>query len=302
MSQHEIIFASYAETNEQLRHLCLLVESLREFAGEYSQTPLLIFVPQAAARDRGLTCRLQEAGAGFRAFDPPGKCAWFNYAGKTFAAGLAEHEAGDIADILVWLDDDTIFLAEPEDFRLDAGIGLAYRPVMHNRSGSLYREPPSPFWAQIYESLDLDPESLLPMTTPADQQTIRAYFNAGVLAVRPELNILRGWGESFTKLCEDSALVQMCEKDAEKRIFLHQTALVGAVCHRLAQSQMLELSDRYNYPLFFKQQFGATAEFDDITDVVTLRHDTYFRNPDPDWATKLKGPPEKIAWLKSRMA
>jgi hypothetical protein len=302
MSENRIVFGTYAESNEQLRHVCLLAESIREFASRYAEAPILVFLPtEFTPRDTSLIYELQAAGASFRTCSIPEQCAWFYYAGKTFAAGLAETEAGDIGDILVWLDDDTIFLSEPNDLLLTAMVGLAYRPVMHNRSGSLFREPPSPFWAQIYETLDVDPESLFPMVTPADRQQIRAYFNAGLLAVRPELGVLRGWGESFTKLCQDSVLVEMCREDVERRIFLHQTALVGAVCHRLSQSQMVELPDRYNYPIFFKRQFGAVEEFDDLSDVVTLRYDLYFRDPDPDWADNLRGPADKIGWLRDRL-
>jgi hypothetical protein len=262
MSENRIVFGTYAESNEQLRHVCLLAESIREFAGRYAEAPILVFLPtEFTPRDTSLIHELQAAGAAIRECSISEHCAWFYYAGKTFAAGLAETEAGDIGDILVWLDDDTIFLAEPNDLLLTA----------------------------------------MAMVTPADRQQIRAYFNAGLLAVRPELGVLRGWGESFTKLCQDSVLVEMCREDVEKRIFLHQTALVGAVCHRLSQSQMVELPDRYNYPIFFKRQFGAVEEFDDLSDVVTLRYDLYFRDPDPDWADNLRGPADKIGWLRDRL-
>ena len=302
MSENRIVFGTYAESNEQLRHVCLLVESIREFGGRFADALVLIYLPREfEQRDADLVEKLQAASATIRECSIPEHCAWFYYAGKTFAAGLAEAEAADTADILVWLDEDTIILTEPEDLLLSADIGFAYRPVMHNRSGSLYREPPSPFWAQIYETLAVDPESLFPMTTPADRQQIRAYFNAGLLVVRPELGILRGWGDSFAGLCQDPVLLRMCQEDVEKRIFLHQTALVGAAFTQLGKERMTELSERYNYPIFFKQQFGAVEEFDDISNIVTLRYDTYFRDLDPDWADKLRGPADKIGWLKDRL-
>ncbi|MFH2055139.1 MAG: hypothetical protein ABIJ61_04205 [bacterium] len=297
-----ISFAAYAESNEQLRHVCLLAESIREFAGELSDAPVLIYVPEEFSdRDESLIERLLAAGAKVKECTIPEATAWFYYAGKTHAAGLAESELAGSTEIMVWLDEDTIVLQEPTELMLSPGIAFGYRPVMHNRSGTLYGEPPTPFWAQIYEVLEIEPDSLFPMMTPADRQQIRAYFNAGLLAVRPELGILRGWGESFRELCADSTLAQMCREDVEKRIFLHQTALVGAVFQRLQRQEMVELSERYNYPLFFKRQYGALEEFDDLGDVVTLRYDVYFRNPEPDWAEKLKGSPEKLSWLKSHL-
>ena len=93
-----------------------------------------------------------------------------------------------------------------------------------------------------------------------------------------------------------------CRTEVTWRIFLHQTALVGPVINTLDRSALLELPDSYNYPIFFKKMYGAEEEFDDLTDVVTLRYDIYFRDPEPDWYTRLKGPDKSITWLKNRLS
>ena len=77
---------------------------------------------------------------------------------------------------------------------------------------------------------------------------------------------------------------------------------MGAVLKSVRREDMLELPPQYNYPLFFKEMFGAVVEFDSVADVVTLRYDVYFRNPAPDWHTRLKGPAERVAWLKEHLA
>jgi hypothetical protein len=297
-----IIFATYAETEEELLHVRYLAESIRAFAGNHSDAPVWVYVPTVFAEEADIASNeLRALGVEIRTTDTPEDAKWFYYAGKVFAAGLAEAAAEELAAVLVWMDEDTIVLQEPTDLKLGEGIGFAYRPVMHNRSGSLYDEPPDSFWSRIYEKLSIDSGSLFPMVTPADRQTIRAYFNAGILAVRPEHEILRKWGESFKILYRDSALAGMCREDVNKRIFLHQTALVGAVLNTLDETAMSELSDRYNYPMFFKKMFGAISEFESIDDVVTLRYDVYFRNPDPNWSDQLKGPAHLISWMKERL-
>ena len=297
-----IVFATYAESEEELLHARYLAESIRAFAGKYSDAPVWVYVPATLAEKADSALEdLRALGVEIRTTDTPEDAKWFYYAGKVFAAGLAEAAAEEMAAVLVWMDEDTIVIREPVDFALSAGIGFAYRPVMHNRSGSLYDEPPDSFWSRIYEKLSIDSGSLFPMITPADRQTIRAYFNAGLLVVRPEHKILRKWGESFDILYRDSVLAEMCRDDVNKRIFLHQTALVGAVLNTLDRNAMSELSDRYNYPIFFKKMFGAVAEFESIDDVVTLRYDVYFRNPDPDWSDQLKGPAHLISWMKERL-
>lgn len=297
-----LCFGSYAESNEQLRHVCLLVESIREFAGRFAEAPVLIYLPTSFDnREVELIDKLDALAASTRECDIPAETAWYYFAGKTHAAGVAESEAAGLFETLVWLDEDTVILREPQELSLPAGIKFGYRPVMHNRSGTLFGEPPTPFWAQVYEVLEIDPATLFAMTTPADREQINAYFNAGLLAVRPERGILHGWGESFKQLCADPTVAAMCRAVEVHRIFLHQTALVGAVFGRLNRAQMIELPESYNYPIFFKQQYGALEEFDDLSEVVTLRYDLYFRNPEPEWADKLKGQAKKLAWLRMHL-
>jgi hypothetical protein len=298
----KVIFAAYAETPEQLRHICFLAESIREFAGRFSDAPIWAYAPMTLTdAETLLSKKLVDLDVDIRTSETPEKAQQYYFADKVFAAGDAEKKADGKTDILVWMDEDTIILREPEDFALENEISLGYRPVMHNRSGSLYSEPPDPFWSRIYEVLSVDESTLFPMVTPADRQTIRAYFNAGLLVVRPGCRILRRWGECFTDLYNDPALVDMCDQDITKKIFLHQTALVGAVLNIITKNEMIEFSEYYNYPIFFHQQFESESEFESIDDVVTLRYDIYFRDPDPEWSRKLKGPAHQISWLTDRL-
>ncbi len=296
------VFATYAETREQLRGARNLAESVRDFSGQYSQSAIRVYVPDDIDIPMDeIREMFAPVDADIRVSHTPETARWFYFAGKTYAAGLAEKEAEGTAAILVWMDDDTIILKEPSLFRLDPKVSFSYRPVMHNRSGSLFGKPPDAFWSRIYDVLGVGDEKLFPMVTPADRQKVRAYFNAGLLVVRPEKGVLRKWGQDFTRLVEDTVLVNMCRENVDKRIFLHQTALVGAVLNTLARDELVELPASYNYPLFFEQMFEASSEFGTIDGITTLRYDVYFRNPDPRWSEKLKGPAEKIAWLKARL-
>jgi hypothetical protein len=171
---------------------------------------------------------------------------------------------------------------------------------MHQNIGSLYSEPPDEFWSRVYKNLSIPESALFPMVTPADQKTLRPYFNAGLMIVRPERGVLRRWPQNFKKLYEDPVFAEMCKKDVYKRIFLHQAALVGAILNTLKKEEMFEFSPEYNYPLFFHEKFEATRKFGDITDAITTRYDIYFRDPSPGWSERLKGPEEIIAWLKKK--
>jgi len=302
LKESVIVFATYAASPEELQHAFFLVESIREYGGVHKNSPVRIYIPDNLETPLvEIEERFAVLNATVRVSRIPEESAWFHYAGKVFAAGQAEREAAGECDILVWMDEDTIVLREPEAFKLQPGVSLAYRPVMHNRSGTLYGRPPNPFWKKIYEVLEISNEALFPMLTPADSQKINAYFNAGLLVVRPDKNILRNWGRDFEKLYRDSTLVAMCREKIDCRIFLHQTALVGAVLNELARDELVELSADYNYPLFFEQMFGADRTFGSIEGIVTLRYDVYFRHPDPDWRSLLSGPRQQIDWLGARL-
>jgi hypothetical protein len=136
------------------------------------------------------------------------------------------------------------------------------------------------------------------MITPADDDTIRPYFNASCLAVRPEKGLFAIWAENFSKLCRDSVIKAECEKDQMKRIFTFQVALTGTFLNNLDRDEMYFISDKYNYPIFFREMYGANKDFHDITGIVTIRVEQFFDKPIAGWDKILKGPADRIAWIK----
>ncbi len=297
-----VIFASYAGDGDQLHNTLVLVESVRAFGGQFADAPVWIYTPSNVLKTQEkLVKSLSALGADVRASDAPVDSRKVPYAGKVFAAARAEAAAKGAASILVWMDEDTVVLKEPRDLALARGKSLGYRPVMHRNIGSLYSEKPDAFWRRVYEKLSVPETAVFPMKTVADGKTIRPYFNAGLLAVRPERGLLQKWAEAFTALYRDPVLVDMCGKDERARLFLHQAALSGAIMKNLEREEMAPLPDGYNYPIFFKEMYGADKAFDTLDGVVTLRYDAYFKNPAPDWSAKLKGPAATVSWLEERL-
>jgi hypothetical protein len=299
---YPLIFASFAENREQLDHTLILAESIRTFAGKFREAPIWIYVPEnLLEQNQEIREKLDALRVEIKTSQAPAEALRFYFAGKVFAAAKAESEAKDKSEILVWMDEDTIVLQEPVEFLLEPGISLGYRPVMHKNIGTYFSNSPDEFWSRVYEKLSVPESSIFPMQTVADQDTIRPYFNAGLLVVKPRRGILNKWSEYFPKLYRDSVLVEMCKQDNLKAIFLHQAALTSAILNTLKKEEMVDLSSRYNYPIFFKEMYGAKKEFDSLEGVVTLRYDVYFRNPASDWSRRLKGPERTIAWLKERL-
>lgn len=297
-----VVFATFAGDQAQLRNALVLTESIRTFGGAFKDAPVRVYVPESVLKTQDrLVKRFHDYDAEVRTCDAPAAALKFEYARKVFAVAKAEAEAKGAAPVLVYMDDDTVVLDDPREFFLPKGKSFAYRPVMHRNIGSPYAENPSVFWSRVYRVLAVPTAAIFQMKTVADEETIRPYFNAGLIAVRPERGIMKRWVESFTALYSDPAMAEMCGKDPKEHLFLHQAALTGAVLGLLGRGEMTELSESYNYPLFFDKVYPASKEFDSLAGVVTLRYDDYFKDPAPDWEKKLKGPPETISWIAERL-
>ena len=297
-----VIFASYAGDGDQLNNTLVLVQSIRNFGGRFADAPVWIYAPSNVLKTQEkLVKGLAALGADVKPGDAPRETREVPFAGKVFAAARAETAARGAASILAWMDEDTVVLGEPLALALVQGKSLGYRPVMHQNIGSLYSEKPDAFWRRVYEKLSIAESAVFPMKTVADGKTLRPYFNAGLLAVRPERGILNAWAEAFSTLYGDPVLAEICKKDERARTFLHQAALSGAIMKRLGKNEMALLPDGYNYPMFFKEMYGADKAFDTLDGVVTLRYDVYFRNPASNWSAKLKGPAETVSWLEKHL-
>jgi hypothetical protein len=301
-TESSVIFYSYAENPVQLENVIPLVKSIREFGGKYHNATIWLYLPrELLATDSTIICQLNSLNVLSKSIEIPEHAAWYFLSGKVIAAARAEADAEGLADILVFLNHDTVVLQEPGEFSLPSDKKLGYRPVMHKNVGLLWSEPLDSFWMQIYEVNSIDENTLFPMVTPADMDTIRPYFNAGLLVVRPEDGILRNWEKYFNQLSHDPLIRSMCEQDFLKRLFLHQAALTAAVLNHLNPDELFLFSDKINYPVFFKEMFGSKKEFIDITEAITIRHESYFRNPDPEWHKKLIGPEDRIKWMKEHL-
>ena len=76
--------------------------------------------------------------------------------------------------------------------------------------------------------------------------------------------------------------------------------MTGAVLKNLMRDEMMQMPESINYPIFFKEMFGAKRDFHDITDVSLIRYEHFFNDPPEDWDKHLKGPADRIDWMKER--
>ncbi len=294
-----IVFVCSVSSSAQLERAYHLAESIRTFAGRYRDAPMWIFGPEELTRqDAAAQRRFASLNVTLKSVEIPDEAGWYYLSGMVFAAAEAERQAAGKVAVLVFMGSDTIVLDEPSEFVLPEGVSLGYCPVMHKNISPLYTDPLDAYWSRAYSIMNVDESTLFKMTTPADGDTIRPYFNAGCISTRPERGLFRIWATTYIQLCGDSLLKREAEKDAMRRVFTFQVALTGTFLNNLERDEMMEFSKRYNYPIFFKEMYGAKYDFHDITDIATIRYESFFDNPLQDWDKLLSGPPDKIAWIK----
>jgi hypothetical protein len=294
-----VLFVAYAGSEAQVRNITRLVRSLREFGGAYKDAPFWIYLdPELGESSMEKLKQFETINVKLGVVSVPEAASWYFLSGMVFSAAAAEKEAADSARIVVFLGSDTIILQQPDEFILPEGINLGYRPVMHRNISPLFSDELDSYWSRAYEIMQIRPETIFPMVTPADSDVIRPYFNASCLTARPEKCIFSRWSDVYLELCADSTLKTECLNSQPRRIFTFQVALTGAILNSCAKNEIIEMSDRYNYPIFFKEMYGAKHDFHDITEVVTIRYESFFDRPIPNWEQILRGPADRIDWIK----
>lgn len=300
MRDKRIVFGTYAADGDALYWILVMVESLRTFGGDLRSAPVWVYLPDNHPEiEKSIQSKPIPAGVTLKRSSTPPDARRFWFSGKVFAAALAESEAVGKYQLLVWLDPDVIFVKEPHDFLLPDSISLGYRPVMHKLIGSRYSEPPDEFWARVYDKLGVSLASIFSVQSPVDRETIRAYFNAGLLVLRSEMGVLRKWPECFAILYTDTVFVDWCKQDQKKAIFLHQAALAGDILSMLCKADMVELPATYNYPLFPKNKYPASRRPASLDDVVLFRHEFIFSTP--AGLKQVKDSSNIYRWVKERV-
>jgi hypothetical protein len=300
MTKPRLIFATYAQDKDDLHWACVMFESIDTFTGPYKEMPRWLYLVDPTSEMESLAVKSQSKYKyEIKQSATPQQAARLFYAGKVYASALAENEAAGRYAYLAWLDPDIVFVKLPESFNLPDTITLGYRPVMHQLIGSSYNQPPDPFWSRLYNLLDVPDSAIFPMTTPVGESRIRAYFNAGMLIVRPEQGILRGWPKVFEILYTDSTIMEMVNSDRLKMIFLHQAALAGNILTKIPQAQMLELPPTYNYPLNLADKYPPAKKPVSLDSLVMFRHDGKFTTAEQ--LAKVDDGSQIMAWLKQRL-
>ncbi|MHA2364592.1 MAG: flavin reductase [Candidatus Hodarchaeales archaeon] len=269
----KLIFATISNSGSTDSDIHLFASSIRKFAGSLSNSPIWVFVPESQHEiKKEMGKQLKSINVDIFKFTINQDVFKFPFTGDVLAAATAESLAKDKTEFLAWVGSDTLILNEPKDLLLESDINLGYRPVHHTLIGSIFEEPIDPFWKLIYQKCNVPDENIFPMKTHVDGNTLRPYFNAGFLIVRPKKGLLKKWWDNFKELYPDLCFKEYYKKNEQYIIFIYQAVLTGVILSTLDKQELKELPFNYNYPLHLYSESSKEFKPQNINDLITARH------------------------------
>jgi hypothetical protein len=294
----KIIFATSATPGKSTRKALMLTNSIRSFGGKFCNDPVWLLTPNDSDpfseweyNQMGIM-NLEEIR-----FDIQPEFTNIPFTKKVFAAAFAERHAEKLANLLVWLDNDTIILKEPSEFELHPKFTFGYRPVHHKLIGISWHQELDSYWNYVYKTFKIQIDTIRPVKTHLGEQ-IYPYFNAGSYVIRPEKHLLHTWKQSFIHNYDDLVFQSFSKENRMYKIFFHQVIFTGVMLKSFGMDEMQELSRGINYPLHLHEEIPEKYRADKINELISVRYEDIF---DGDWENELSILEPMSNWLKCQI-
>lgn len=249
MSKSPLGFVIVIEQGKLERHVLLLVESLRMFAGQFRDSPIWVVQPRSGME---ISSRTREAldrlGVKFTYKDLNQKLRNYPFANTPYAASFVESSIDHSVSTLVYLDSDILCCGPPSELDLNGLKKLAIRPVDRVNIGIKVGTSPSDYWKKIFSICNVDETKYWYVETVSDRQSILAYFNNGVTATNPTYHIFEKWKLNLEKVFEELDLEKLPVTDFRVH-YVDQVVLAATILANFKMHEINLLDIRYNYPL-----------------------------------------------------
>jgi hypothetical protein len=192
-------------------------------------------------------------------------------------------------------------LQPPASLLLPAGKSLGACPVHLKLLGSGFNEPLDDFWGTIYHHCQVDVNKVYPVQTIVDEQVVRAYYNAGLLVVRPERGLLRAWRTNFEALYRRPEYDKYYRMSEMYAIFMHQIVLAASILSSLRPQDYQQLPFGMNYPLHLHSQVDERRRPESLNQLITCRYEDFkevFCKPRLDSLIRVESPFKE--WLQDQ--
>ncbi len=176
----------------------LLCESIRCFAGAYSRCPITVVSPRSGRRPSPSTIRrLEQLQVEYLPIEIESCCPQYGTSYKVHSLAYVERRPGP--PIVIQVDSDTVFIAEP-DFSLGTSSAAA-RPV--DVKGMCTTGPGDAFdsyWRELCTLVGVDYEHLPIVQTTVGGQAVRASYNGGLIAAQRACGLFQRTEDIFKRL------------------------------------------------------------------------------------------------------
>jgi hypothetical protein len=305
-------FVVIAESGILEQQSLLLCESLRQFGGACSAYPIKVLQPRpekpisADGRSRfatmgaeivelAIVSPLPEYGTTYRIF------------------ACAEYERLSQADVLIFLDSDTVLFAEP-DFALE-NHDVAARPVdVKGMCTTGEGDPFDPYWQNLCRACGVKYADLPVITSTVDRVPVKASYNGGLTVVRRRCGLFGITAEFFQKSLE-AGLVPWPDRNTPFPAGHGMVGIEGGKYWGSSQASLslaitaLGLSVRMlpasqNFPLHFYDILSAELEAGVLPVPAHVHYHHLFLAPpgrNPILTGKPGFPPGAARWLRQRI-
>lgn len=182
-----------SEANAMYAQSLVLCDSIRTFAGAYSNIEIIAVSPRPQlALDRESQARLRDFDVEYVVEDLNKTQSPYGAINRVVASAWAEKNSSK--KFILALDTDTAFIDEPTFFDADVGV----RPVdMKGATSSGPNDPQDKYWQAMCEYGGIDVNKLPILKTTVDKKLIRASYNGGFSLIRRSLGIFKKCEQIF---------------------------------------------------------------------------------------------------------
>ena len=281
-------FATYAAAKNDLLCNYLLTNSIKEFAGNLSDIPLLVYISSDLDVQDEIK-RFAGLNVVFSTYPKPKK---LRYAFKSAAASACETDVK--SGTVIWLDRHMIIPGPCADLLLSPPEQFAYLPVHYKLLGMSADEPINKLWDTVYKIADVDTSALFPMYTMVDNKKILPYFKGDHFSFRAEAGIMQKWDAMFYLLTEHQDMKQFLNDSV--RTYLHQIALTLTVLKNQNKNTLKPLPKFYGYPTSSHKEINECHQASQFEHLHTAYYNCYY-------SVKPRMPVSKqlVAWLNEKI-
>ncbi len=256
-------FVAVVNSAEEATQAKFMVESLRSFGGEYSDSPVWIFYPSHYVPETLSALRYVEIVP----LDIEAQARHYPLADKVCACAKAEEMMEAEPGSLAWVNLDCLFVNPPVLFEVGASFEAALRPVHLRNVGSSAGQPLDEYWKTVYDTIGLK-DAEYAVESFVDGQTLRPYFNTHCFSIHSARGILQAWRECFLRLIFDRGFQDGPCQDELHQVFLHQVVFSALVTRSVKRDRIRMLPPEYGYPLHLQERIPASRRFQFLNSTV----------------------------------